>query len=136
MQALAAGGLAERDHTERFQALAHLASRLYDGREFDLRSRIEVENQPARHFGFPGLAIPRVQFQRTNLGDGREAFDAVDLQIGLLVTEDRDQFEQFRRAGHCVALEELLAADPVRRTDDGARPPLMCSISQGPTVSK
>ena len=56
-----------------------------------------------------GLAVPGMQFERRDLGDRRQALDAIDLQIGLAVAEDRHEFEQVGGARHGVALEELLA---------------------------
>ena len=55
-----------------------------------------------------------------DLRRGDEAFDAVDLDIGLAVALDLRQREQVRHALHCMALEEPLAVDAVRRADDRA----------------
>jgi hypothetical protein len=65
-----------------------------------------------------------MQLDATDLGNGGEALDTVDLQVGFLVTEDFDQFQQVWRSRHRVALEELLAVNAIRGPDDRARPAL------------
>lgn len=85
---------------------------------------IEVEDKTTGHLRFVGLAIPGMQFDAADLGDGGKALNAINLQIGFLVAEHLDQFEQVRRSRHRVSLEELLTTDAVRRPDDGAWPSL------------
>ena len=124
VQPLSAGRLAEADKPEVIQPVAHLPCGFDDRRERNVGAGIEIEHKTARHLRLLRLAIPGMQLESANLRDGNEAFHAVDLQIGLLVAEHRHQFQQVGGSRHGMALEELLAADPVRRADDRARPAL------------
>ena len=52
-------------------------------------TRIEIEDQAAGHLRLLRRAVPGMQLERADLGDGRQTLDPVDLQVGLLVAEDR-----------------------------------------------
>ena len=77
-----------------------------------------------------------MEFHGRDLPHGDQAFDAVDLQVGLAVAFDDRLLDQLGDARHGVALEALLVIDAVGRANDGAGPPLRCSIIQGPTASR
>jgi hypothetical protein len=62
MQALPTGCLAEADESEIVQPIAHLFGGFDNHGERDIRSGIEVEHEPARHFRPFRLAIPGVEF--------------------------------------------------------------------------
>ena len=94
----------------RRQPLPHLLGGLDHLGKIDIRRRIEIEYQPARHVGRIRRAIPGMQFEPADLRHRGQPLDAVDLQIGLAVAGDLDQFQQLRGAGHRMALEERLAA--------------------------
>jgi len=122
MQALSAGCLAEADKPEIVEAITHLLCSLHHGGERHVRTWVQVEDQAARQFRQVGLAVPGMQLHRTDLRHRREPFDAINLQIGLLVPEYGHQFQQVRRARHGMALEELLATESIRGPNDRARP--------------
>ena len=64
-----------------------------------------------------------MELDSADLSDRSEAFYAVDLEIGLTVTEDGHQLQKIGGPGHGVSLEELLSANSVRGSDDRARSP-------------
>ena len=65
-----------------------------------------------------------MQLDAADLRHGDQAFEAVDLHIGLAIAGDLRQFDQVRHSRHGVPLKEQLAADAVRRAHDRTRPPL------------
>ena len=105
------------------EAVAHLRGRFDDRRERHVRSRVEVEDKTTGNLRSPRLAIPGMEADGADLGNRREAFYAVDLEIGLTITEHGHQLQKIGCPGHGVSLEKLLSANPVRRPDDEARPP-------------
>lgn len=70
MQTFAARRLAEGDQPQGFESFAELARRLDHCLEADVRGRVEVEDQPSRHVGFAGLAVPGMQFEPAALRHG------------------------------------------------------------------
>ena len=72
----------------------------------------------------PRLVIPRVVFDRCDLGCCDQTLDSIDLDVGLSVAFDLHEADQVRHAQHGMALEEPLRIDPVGRADDGAWPAL------------
>ncbi len=65
-----------------------------------------------------------MQLDAADLGNGGKTLAPIDLQIGFLVAEYFDQFEQVRCPRHGMTLKELLAADVIRGSYHRARPSL------------
>ena len=124
MQPLAAGCLAKGGQPETVQPLTQHDGGLDHQTEQHVGRGIEVEDQAARKVRIAGLAVPRVQFDAAELGNGGQALNPVDLQIGFATARDRHEFKQIGRAGPGVALKERFRADPVRRANHGAGSPL------------
>ena len=124
MQALAPGRLAKTGQPQAFQPLAQFDGRFNHPSKRHVGRRVEVEHQSAREVRIIRLAVPRMQFDSTELGKRGKPFDPVDLKIGLAISRNSHEFEQIGRAWHGVALEELVAADSVRRAYDRAGAPL------------
>jgi hypothetical protein len=110
--------LAEAHETQIIEAVAHFARGFNDCRKRYVRARIEVEDKTTGNLRLPGLAIPGMELDSADLGDGAKAFYAVDLEIGLAVAENGHELQKIGCPGHRVALEELLSADTVGRSDD------------------
>ena len=70
MQPLAACGFAKTLKPQRTQPVFHRARGVHDLGKTDIRRGIEIEHQPPRHFGRIRRAIPRMQFEPTDLRDG------------------------------------------------------------------
>src|SRR5271169_3973670 len=104
VQPLAAGRFAETDQSERVEAIAEFARALDDGAEIEVRRRIKIEDQPSRHFGRIRLAVPRMQLERGDLGDGDQSLDGVDLQVRLMIARDFYELEHLRHARHPMTL--------------------------------
>jgi hypothetical protein len=94
MESLAACRFAKTDETEFVQALPHLAGGLDDGRKGDVWPRIKIENEPARHLRLFWLAIPGMKLKGGGLRESRQAFDAIDLEIGFAVAGDGHEIKQ------------------------------------------
>jgi len=58
MKSFAAGAFAEGGEAELFQARLHLLSRFNHNVEANIRRRVEVEYQAARHWRVMGLVVP------------------------------------------------------------------------------
>ena len=119
-----------------FEPVAHFLGGGDDGREGNVGGGVQVEHKAPGKRWMMRLAIPGMELHGRDLRHGDEALDAIDLQVGLAIAFDGGELDQVGNAGHGVALEELLVIDAVRRADDGAGPPLRCSIIQGPTFSR
>jgi hypothetical protein len=85
VQSLAARRFAEGNKADVSQSNAQFVGRIDHAREFDVRPRIEIEDETARHVGLERLAIPGVEFERRDLPKRDETLDAVDFDIGLAV---------------------------------------------------
>ena len=118
MQALAASCLAKADEPQVVEAVAHFARCFNDCRKRHVRPRIEVEDKTTGNLRLLRPAIPGMEFDSAYLSDRSEAFGAVDLEVGLTVTEDGHQLQKIGCTGHGVPLEELLSTNAVRRSDD------------------
>ena len=90
-------------------------------RERHVWRRIEIEDDAFGRFRIAGLAAPGMQFRHALLRQRDEPLGAVDAEIRLRFALDLDGQHRHRRALEFVALEELLAVDPVRRAHDGDR---------------
>src|ERR1700676_3349011 len=75
-----------------------------------------------------------MQLERADLRDCPKPLDAIDLQIGFVVAENLDQFQQIGCPAHGMALEEVLALDAVRRADQRAWPSL--DVSDHPFANR
>jgi hypothetical protein len=124
MESLAARRFAKTNETEFVQALPHLAGGLDDGRKGDVWPRIKIENEPARHLRLFWLAIPGMKLKGGGLRESRQAFDAIDLEIGFAVAGDGHEIKQIRCAQHGMALKELRTGKPAGRANDRTRAPL------------
>ncbi len=136
MQSFAPGRLAKADEPQLVQALAQFARPVDHGGEFHIRGRIEVEDQPARQLRLAGPAIPRVELEGTDLGQGGQAFDLVDLQIGFGFTGDLHAVRaEFDMPGMAWRWKNCWPAMPSgqRRMEQGR--PLRWGIIQPPTAS-
>ena len=91
---------------------------LDDGAEIQVRRRIEIEDQSSRYFRRIRRAVPRMQLQRGNLGDGDQSFNGIDLQVRFMVARYLHELEQLRHSLHPVALKKMLPADSIRRAHD------------------
>jgi hypothetical protein len=97
--------------------------------------RIKIKCEPAGPVGVSRLAVPGVQLESCRLCDGREAFEAIDLEIRLAVPGYGRHFQQIGNASRGVSLEEMAPAIPsgARTIEHGL--PFRWTIIHGPTVS-
>ena len=65
-----------------------------------------------------------MQLQRGDLRQRSQSLDAIDLEVGVAVPRNPHKADQAGEAAHGVALEESLAVDAIRATDEGAGPAL------------
>jgi len=121
MQPLAAGRLDEGMHPLGLQRRPHRLGRRNDRRKIQSLVRVEVESYLFRRFRIARPTAPGVQLEPPRLGDGDQAADIDDGDIGFALVHV-DQLQARVRPRHGVALEEGLAAYPVRRPDDRNRP--------------
>src|SRR5262249_19562190 len=118
VQTFTAGCLAEPYQPEFLEPRAQLACGLDDAIERNIGCWIEIEDEAPRSFRVSRCAVPRVQFQRRDLGECCQGFDAIDLKIWLAIAGDLHEFYETRGAEHRVALKEPLASDSIGSTDD------------------
>ena len=120
MQALAAGGLAERFQAGCLESIADFDGAGDDRIESNIRRRIQIEDQAAGDFGIAGRAVPGMKLERSDLCGRSERLDAIDLHVWRLVAAHLDGREKVRHAGRSVALKELFGADTIRQPDQRA----------------
>ena len=121
MQTLATGCLAKCPQSHLAQTLADFKSPCDDCREFHIWRRIQIKHQTPGHLRIIWRAVPGMHLERADLRDSGKRFDSIDLHVRRLIAFDLRQGEEIRNAGHRMALEELLAAYAVRRTQQRAR---------------
>src|SRR5579883_2926216 len=122
VQALTAGGLAERLEAELLQPLTQRQHAPHHLVERDVGRGIEIEYQAPRELRIAGLAVPGMQFGRADLRRRRQRLDAVELNVRLLLAAHLGVGDEVRAARHDMALEELLVAvDAVGRAHQRAR---------------
>ena len=121
MQALAAGGLAERFQAGCLESIADFDGAGNDRFESNIRGRVQIEDQAAGHFGIAGRAVPGMKLERSDLCGRSERLDAIDLHVWRLVAAHFDGREKIRHAGRSVALKELFGADTIRQRAPASR---------------
>ncbi len=76
------------------EALPQFESRLDHGFEVHVGRRVQIKHEATRLLGVARLTVPRMQLQGRDLRHGDEAFDVVDLEIGLVIPAYLDERQQ------------------------------------------
>src|SRR6185312_9488576 len=94
VQSFATGRLAETFESDRAEAGPHLLRGLDDSGEFNVRCRVEVEDETPRDIRLVRHAVPRMQLDPTALCHSGQGLDAVDHYVRLAVAGHPDHVEQ------------------------------------------